>query len=52
MNQHMLPANVLQEFGIPVSETVAAMRSGELTIINPAVGFLRRADVIEWIATR
>lgn len=51
-NPHMLPANVRDEFGIPVTETIAAMKSGDLTVINPAVGFLRRRDVLAWIATR
>lgn len=52
MNKHMLPANVEADYGIPVSETVAAMRSGELAVINQSVGFLRRSDVLDWIATR
>lgn len=51
-NPHMLPANVLDEFGIPVAETVAAMKSGALPVINPAVGFLRRRDVLKWIESR
>lgn len=51
-NPHMLPANVRDEFGIPVAETVEAIKTGELPVVHPALGFMRRTEVLEWVANR